>query len=105
MSYLKHTGSTFESLKAIKKNMTNCPIIILLVSMDLFHVVLYIHQIHSSNVFNMRKIYSLQRNFKRSYRVIRSLDVIGPVFLPEQASRGNPSQRGKNDKKSDILKF
>jgi hypothetical protein len=24
--------------------------------------------------------------------VIRSLDVFGPVFQPEQASRGNPSQ-------------
>jgi hypothetical protein len=29
-----------------------------------------------------------------SYRVIRSLDVIGPVFQPEQASRGNPSPSG-----------
>jgi hypothetical protein len=34
-----------------------------------------------------------------SYRVIRSLHVIGPVFQPEQASRGNPSQVGINDEK------
>jgi hypothetical protein len=36
---------------------------------------------------------------RMSYRVIRSLDVIGPVFQPEQASRGNPSRSGNKWRK------